>query len=148
MKIVFEIASEGQKVFYYTTFLYIHVGITCGHKKGNKLFSEKKGSSEKYIDIIWGQKKFNNSSSEKNSSEQNSSWRNIKNKILYSLKKLKEKGKLYFFLLKMNMISIRATEVNLVIKRNREIVINNSRRMKVLAISDRCVLPKKWRWVA
>ena len=42
MKIVFEIASEGQKVFYYTNFLYIHVGIICGHKKGNKLFSEKR----------------------------------------------------------------------------------------------------------
>jgi hypothetical protein len=43
----------------------------------------------------------------------------------------------------MNMISIRATEVNLVIKRNRKIFINNSRRMKLLAIPDRCVLPKK-----
>ena len=62
MKIVFEIASEGQKVFYYTNCLYIHVGIICGHKK---IFSEKKSSSEKYIDIIWGYRKGNKLFSEK-----------------------------------------------------------------------------------
>jgi hypothetical protein len=36
-----------------------YIDIILGHKKGNKLFSEKKSSSEKYIDIIWGYKKGN-----------------------------------------------------------------------------------------
>jgi hypothetical protein len=80
MKIVFEIESWGQKMFFlYTIFVNKYY---LGALKVNKLFSDKKSSSEKYIDIILRQKKFN-----KLSSEKNSFWRNIKNKILYRLKK-------------------------------------------------------------
>ena len=43
-------------------------------------------------------------------------------------------------LLKRNIISIRATEVNLVIKK---IVINNSKRMKLSTIFDHCVFAKE-----
>ena len=64
-------------------------------------------------------------------------------KIKYCLvEKNKKKRENYICLWKTSMISIRATEVNLV----KQIVINNSGRMKLLTIFDRWVLPKKkWR---
>jgi hypothetical protein len=60
---------RSEDVLLYTIFVSKYY---LGALKVNKLFSDKKSSSEKYIDIIWGQKKFK-SSSEKNCSEQNSS---------------------------------------------------------------------------
>jgi hypothetical protein len=60
-------------------------------------------------------------------------------KINYCLvEKNKNKIEYYMCLIKTRMIYIRATEVNLV----KQIVINNPRRMKLLTIFDRCVLPK------
>ena len=116
-----------------------YIDIILGHKKGSKLFSEKKSSSEKYIDIIWGHKKGNKLFSEKNSSEQKVPEEILKIEYCIVGKKKKKKEN-YICLLKRNIISIRATGVNLVIKRNSN---KNSGRMKLLTIFDNCVFAKE-----
>ena len=68
-------AQGCQKVFCFTQFLYI--GIIWEYKKGQQVIFRKKSSSE-----------------------QNSSWRNIKKKYCIVWKKEKEKGKLYLFIKK------------------------------------------------
>jgi hypothetical protein len=98
--------------------LFIH---TCRYylwaQKGQQVILRKKGSSEKYIDIIWGHKKGNKLFSEKNSSEQKVPEEILKIEYCIVGKKKKKKEN-YICLLKRNIISIRATGVNLVIKRN------------------------------